>query len=157
MNLPGRYFSERDISFINGINDELLGDVIQTQVALFKLCPESTRTNMYGESDQKSGKQYFPGLEIVCLVDRAEIATDADDFGPDRKQNVAFRFMEKDLQAVSFFPQTGDIIHFNDRYHEIDEVVQEQFLGGQPIKSFSIIVNTHYTSLSKIDLVQRQS
>ena len=157
MNLPGRYFSERDISFINGINDELLGDVIQTQVALFKLCPESTRTNMYGESDQKSGKQYFPGLEIVCLVDRAEIATDADDFGPDRKQNVAFRFMEKDLQAVSFFPQTGDIIHFNDRYHEIDEVVQEQFLGGQPIKSLSIIVNTHYTSLSKIDLVERQS
>jgi hypothetical protein len=40
---------------------------------------------MYGESDQKAGKQYFPGLEIVCLVDRAEIATDADDFGPDRK------------------------------------------------------------------------
>ena len=157
MNLPGRYFSERDISFINGINDELLGDVIQTQVALFKLCPESTRTNMYGESDQKSGKQYFPAIEIVCLVDRAEIATDADDFGPDRKQNVAFRFMEKDLEAVDFFPQTGDIVHFNDRYHEIDEVVQEQFLGGQPIKSLSIIVNTHYTSLSKIDLVERQS
>lgn len=146
-----------DISFVNGINDELLGDVIQTEVALFKLCPESTKTNMYGESDQKAGKQYFPGLEIVCLVDRAEIATDADDFGPDRKQNVAFRFMEKDLEAVGFFPQTGDIVHFNDRYHEIDDVVQEQFLGGQPIKSLSIIVNTHYTSLSKIDMVQRQS
>lgn len=157
MNLPGRYFSERDISFINGINDELLGDVIQTVAVLFKLCPESTRTNMYGESDQKSGKQYFPAIEIVCLVDRAEIATDADDFGPERKQNVAFKFMEKDLDAANFFPQTGDIIHFNDRYHEIDEVVQEQFLGGQPIKSLSIIVNTHYTSLSKIDLVERQS
>jgi hypothetical protein len=65
--------------------------------------------------------------------------------------------MEKDLEAVGFFPQTGDIVHFNDRYHEIDDVVQEQFLGGQPIKSLSIIVNTHYTSLSKIDMVQRQS
>ena len=157
MELPGRYFSELDISFINGINDELLGDVIQTEVTLFKMCADSTKTNMYGESDPKTGKQYYPGIEIVCLVDRADIATDADDFGPDRKQNVAFKFMEADLQTLNFYPQTGDLVHFNDRYHEIDEVVQEQFLGGQPIKSLSIIVNTHYTSLSKIDLVERQS
>ena len=157
MNLPGRYFSERDISFINGINDELLGDVIQTEVTLFKMCAESTKTNMYGESDQKSGKQYFPGIQLVCLVDRADITTDADDFGPTRKQNVVFKFMEKDLQALNFFPQTGDLVHFNDRYHEIDDVVQEQLLGGIPIKSLSIIVNTHYTSLSHIDLVERQS
>ena len=155
--LPGRYFGEQDISFINGINDELLGEVIQTEVVCFKICPESTKMNMYGESDQKAGKQYFPGIEFVCLVDRADITTDADDFGPDRKQNVAFKFMEKDLQAKSFFPQTGDLIHFNDRYHEIDDVVQEQLLGGIPIKSLSIIVNTHYTSLSKIDLVERQT
>lgn len=157
MGLPGRYFSERDISFINGINDELLGDVIQTEVTVFKMCAEATKTNIYGESSPKTGKQYFPGIDVICLVDRADITTDADDFGPDRKQNVAFKFMEKDLQKINFFPQTGDIVHFNDRYHEIDDVVQEQFLGGIPDKSLSIIVNTHYTSLSKIDLVERQS
>lgn len=157
MSLPGRYFSVRDISFINGINDELLGDIVQTEVTLFKLCADATKTNMYGESDPKSGKQYFPGIQLVSWVDRADITTEADDFGPERKQNVAFKFMEKDLQTVNFFPQTGDIVHFNDRYHEIDDVVQEQFLGGVPSKSFSIIVNTHYTSLSKIDLVERQS
>ena len=157
MGLPGRYFSERDISFINGINEELLGDVIQTEVTLFKICPESTRVNLYGESDQKAGKQYFPGIEFVCLVDRADISTDADDFGTTRKQNVVFKFMERDLQAKNLFPQPGDLVHFNDRYHQIDDVVQEQLLGGIPIKSLSIIVNTHYTSLSQIDLVQRQS
>lgn len=157
MSLPGRYFSERDISFINGVNDELLGDVIQTEVLCFKMCADATKTNIYGESNPTSGKQYFPAVEVICLVDRADITTDADDFGPDRKQNVAFKFMEKDLQKINFFPQTGDLVYFNDRYHEVDDVVQEQFLGGQPIKSFSIIVNTHYTSLSKIDLVERQS
>ena len=157
MDLPGRYFSDRDISFINGINDELLGDVIQTEVMCFKMCADATKTNIYGESSPESSKQYFPGVQFVCLVDRADITTDADDFGPDRKQNVAFKFMEKDLQAKNFFPQTGDMIHFNDRYHEIDEIVQEQFMGGIPDKSLSIIVNTHYTSLSKIDLVERQS
>lgn len=157
MGLPGRYFSERDISFINGINDELLGDVIQTEVTLFKMAADVTKANIYGESSPQTGKQYFPGIQLVCLVDRADMTTDADDFGPDRKQNVAFKFMEKDLQKLDFFPQTGDLVLFNEMYHEIDDVVQQQFLGGQPIKSFSIIVNTHYTSLSKVDLVERQS
>lgn len=157
MPLPGRYFSERDISFINGINDELLGDVIQTEVTIFKANAQVTTTNIYGESKATVGKTYFPGIDIICLVDRADITTDAEDFGPDRKQNVAFKFMEKDLQAINFFPQTGDLVLFNERYHEIDDIVQEQFLGGQPDKSLSIIVNTHYTRLSKVDVVERQT
>ena len=157
MSLPGRYFSERDINFINSINDELLGDVIQTEVRLFKMCADVTSTNIYGESKASVGKQYYPGLDMICLVDRADMTTDANDFGPERKQNVAFKFMEKDLEKANFFPQTGDLVLFNEMYHEVDDVVQQQFLGGQPIKSFSIIVNTHYTSLSKVDLVERQS
>lgn len=157
MSLPGRYFSERDISFINGINDELLGDVIQTEVVLYKMVADVTTSNIYGESKANVGKQYFPGIEMICLVDRADITTDADDFGPDRKQNVAFKFMEKDLERSNYYPQTGDLVFFNDRYHEVDEIVQEQFMGGQPDKSLSIIVNTHYTRLTAIDVMQRQS
>ncbi len=155
--MNGRYFSERDISFINGINDELLGDVIQTEVTLFKMAADITKSNIYGESSPKQGKQYYPGVSVVCLIDRAEIATDATDFGPDRKQNVTYKFMEKDLQALNFFPETGDLVLFNERYHEVDEVVQEQFLGGIAEKSLSIVVNTHYSRLSKVDLVNRQS
>jgi len=155
MELPGRYFSERDISFINGINDELLGDIIQVQIVFFKMCADATKINMYGESDPKAGKQYYPGIDLVCLAERADIDTTTDDFGPERSQNSVFKFMEKDLQALNFFPQTGDLIHFNDRYYECDNIVQEEFLGGIPEKSFSIIVHTHYTSLSKIDLVSR--
>lgn len=153
----GRYFSERDISFIEGINQELLGDVIQTEVRLFKICADATQINIYGESSPKTGKQYYPGIDLVCLVDRADMTTDADDFGTERKQNVTFKFMENDLQKLNFFPQNGDLVLFNAMYHEIDDVVQQQFLGGIPEKSLSIIVNTHYTSLSHVDLVERQS
>lgn len=157
MGLKGKYFSERDVEFITSISDELLGDVIQTEVTIFKMCADMTNTNIYGESKASVGKQYYPGIEVVALIDRAEIATDADDFGPDRKQNVVFKFLEKDLQNIDFFPQTGDLVLFNERYHEMDDIAQEQFLGGISDKSFSIIVNTHYTRLSKIDLVQRQT
>jgi hypothetical protein len=157
MELPGRYFSERDIEFVNSINDELLGDVIQTEVQIFKANADNTQTNIYGESKPTIGKTYYAGIDIIALVDRADIVTEAEDFGPDRKQNVAFKFMEKDLEAISFFPQTGDLVLFNERYHEVDDIAQEQFLGGIPDKSFSIIVNTHYTRLSKVDIVERQS
>ena len=86
MGLAGRYFSERDLAFITGINNELLGDVVQTVARLFKACADVTDTNIYGERNPKVGKTYYPGIDMVCLIDRAEISTDSDDFGPNRKQ-----------------------------------------------------------------------
>ena len=157
MGLKGRFFSVRDMDFMHSLNGELLGDIIQTEVTLFKICADVTQTNIYGESKSTVGKQYYPGIEITALIDRAAISTDADDFGPDRKQNVVFKFREKMLKEVNFFPQVGDMVLFNERYHEVENVEQEQFLGGVDDKSWSIIVNTHYSRLSKIDLVQRHS
>lgn len=155
--MKGRWFSNRDVNFINSVNGELLGDVIQTEVTLFKPSADQTSANIYGESKSSVGKQFYPGIDITALIDRGEIATEVDDFGPTRKQNVVFKFREKMLKEINFFPQTGDLVLFNERYHEIDDVSQEQFLGGVDDKSFSIIVNTHYTRLSKIDIIQRQS
>jgi len=157
MGLKGRYFSERDIRFINSINSELFDDVIQTEVTIYKISADITQINIYGESKASSGKVYYPGVEIVAIIDRAEIATGVDDFGPDRNQNVVFKFREQNLKNANLYPQTGDLVLFNERYHEINNVVQEQFLGGVPEKSLSIIVNTHYTKLSAIDLVIRQT
>ena len=157
MGLLGRWMSERDMKLINSINAELMGDMIQTLVILYKLSPDNTVTNIYGESSPESGKTFYPGIEMTALIERAEIGTDQDDFGPNRKQGVVFKFREKMLKEFNFFPEVGDIVEFNSRYHEIDNVVQEQFLGGIPEKSFSIITNTHYSRLSKLNLVNRQS
>jgi len=157
MGLLGRWMSERDIRLINSFNAELMGEMLQTVVMLYKLVPEATVTNIYGESSPESGKAFYPAIEMTALIDRADIGTDQDDFGPNRKQDVVFKFREKMLRLVNFFPEVGDIVAFNERYHEIDNVVQEQFLGGIPEKSFSIIVNTHYARLSKLNVVERQS
>jgi hypothetical protein len=157
MGLKGRFFSERDINLINSFSAELMGDIIQTEVTIFKACADATSTNIYGESKPSVGKQYYPGIEITAMIDRGETATDVDDFGTDRKQNVVFKFREKMLKVVNLFPQTGDLVLFNERYHEIDDISQEQFLGGIDDKSYSIICNTHFTRLSKVDVVVRQS
>jgi len=156
MGLLGRFFSDRDINLINSFNGELMGEIIQTEVLLFKICAQQIKVNVYGESSPESGKMYYPGVEITALVDRADIDTSFDDFGSDRNQTVVFKLREKMLQLVNIYPENGDIIQFNNRYHEIDNVVQEQFLGGIAEKSHSIIVNTHYSRLSKLSLVERQ-
>jgi len=157
MGLKGRYFSPRDVNLVNSFNGELMGEVIQTEVTIYKMCADQTVTNIYGESDPTTGKVFFQGVEITALIDRADITTEFSEFGPDRKQDVVFKFREKMLKEIKLFPENGDIILFNERYHEIDNVVQEQFLGGIDDKSHSIIVNTHYASLSKLSLVERQT
>lgn len=138
------------------VNAELMGDIIQTQVFIYKICAGQTVVNVYGESDPKTGKVFYPGVECTCIIDRADIDTTYDQFGPDRNQTVVFKFREDNLKLINIYPEVGDIVEFNQRYHEIDNTVLEQYLGGQADKSWSIIVNTHYSRLSKLSLVKRQ-
>lgn len=150
--MSGRFFGPRDISFIQGINDELINRVIQTGVVIYKIAADSTQTNIYGEVSNKSIKKYHPGLHINAHVDRGELTTEPNDF-IDKKQNTVFKFLYYELKKSEFYPQEGDIIQFNDRLYQIENVVgEEQLLGGQPDKSFSIIVNTHYSRLSVNDI-----
>jgi hypothetical protein len=156
MALLGRYYSQRDINLVNQFNAELMRDIIETLVVCFKICAAETRVNMYGEAAPTEGKSFFPGIELTSLIDRGDITTNDEGFGPDRDQSVVFKFRELSLKDANFYPEVGDFILFNDRYHEVNNVVQEQFLGGQANKSHSIICNTHYSKLSKINLVNRQ-
>lgn len=156
MGLLGRFFSPRDLKLIASLNAQLSGDILQTEVFIYKICAAQTTINIYGESNPQNGKMFYPGVECTCHIDRADIDTTYDQFGSDRNQAVVFKFRENNLIVVNLYPEIGDIVEFNHRYHEIDNVVQEQFLGGQPDKSLSIIVNTHYSRLSKLSLVNRQ-
>jgi len=156
MGLRGRFFSERDLKVINSFNSELMGDIIQTTIMLFKMAADQTQTNLYGESDPATGKMFYPGVEITALIDKADIDTPYDEFGPDRNQTVVFKFRENMLKLINIYPEVGDIIKFNNQHFECDNVVQQQFLGGIEDKSHSIIVNTHYSRLSKLNFVERQ-
>jgi hypothetical protein len=155
MGTLGRYYSERDVNLINSLNAELMGDIIQTEVTIYKLVPDATALNIYGESDPETGKVFYPGIEITAFISRETIETPVDEFGTDRKQIVKFSFREKMLKEVNLFPEVGDIIVFNERLHEIDQTEQEQFLGGIDDKSFSIICDTHYSRLSKSGMMIR--
>ena len=115
MSLLGRFFSPRDLKFIASINGELSGDIVQTEVFIYKICAAETKTNPYGESDPKTGKIFYPGVECTCWIDRADIDTTHDQFGSDRNQTVVFKMREKMLKLINIYPEIGDIIKFNNQ------------------------------------------
>lgn len=153
----GRYFSERDRNFMYSVTKEYFENIYQVVVQLYKVCPNETKINMYGEVDQSTGKFYFTPITITTLIKKDDITTDNETFGPNRKQNKDFIFREVDLQALGFFPQSGDLISYNQRMYEVDNVTQENFLGQQPDKSWSIICASHYTTFSKLNIIPRNS
>lgn len=149
------YFGQMDLDFINSINAELMGEIIENIIQIFKISPTETKTNIYGEASAETGKWYLPGIQISALVERPEMTTEYDDFGPSRSQTHLFKMREKMCIQLNFYPEIGDVVLWNDRYYEINNVVQEQLLGGQPDKSHSIICNAQYTRLSSLNIVQR--
>ena len=155
MGLRGRYFSQRDLNLVNSLNAELMGDIVEVLIQVFKISPTETKTNIYGETAAETGKWYMPAIQISSLVERADMTAEYDDFGPSRNQDYIFKMREKMLKQVNFYPEIGDIVFFNDRYYEIDNVVQEQLLGGQPDKSHSIICNGHYTKITSLNVLER--
>jgi hypothetical protein len=53
-----RFTLSRDIKFFEGISSELVDVVIETAVVLYKLVIEDSKTNLYGESLNKT---YYQG------------------------------------------------------------------------------------------------
>jgi hypothetical protein len=157
MGLRGRYFSQRDLNLVAQFNGELMGDIIENIIDIFKISPSETKTNIYGETAAETGKWYFPAIKISALVERAEMSTEMDDFGPSRSQTHIFKMREKMLRQLEFYPEIGDIIAWNDRYYEVDNIVQEQLLGSQPDKSHSIICNAHYTKITSLNVLERNN
>jgi hypothetical protein len=147
-----RFALDRDVSFFKSISRELVDAVIETTVVLYKLVIEDVKTNLYGESLNKS---YYQGLECTAVIERDDTSVSYEGFGPDSGQNVEFRFNRFTLEDKSFYPEIGDIIYHNDAYFEIDNVREDQLIGGQSGEKFSILVSAFMTRRSTIQTEDR--
>lgn len=150
----GRYFSRRDVRLMNSINGELMLDIIEQIVVLFKVNPHSTQANVYGESIDK---YYYPGVEISCLVETDPKSTLYEGFGPDVKKGTLFRLHQKLCEIKEMYAEVGDIVLWENSYFEIDNVVENQFLGGQPEKNYSLVCNAHMSRISRLNIMERNA
>jgi len=147
-----RFTLARDIKFFESISKELVDAVIETTVILYKLVITDMKTNLYGESLNKS---YFQGTQCTAVIDRDDTGVTYEGFGPDSGQTVQFLFNRFTLEDKGFYPEIGDIISHNDAYFEIDNVREDQLIGGQVGEKFSIICSTFMTRRSSIQTEMR--
>jgi hypothetical protein len=149
-----RFTLDRDIRFFEGISRELVDAVVTTAVVLYKLVIEGSKTNLYGESLSKT---YYQGVECNAMIERQDTTTTYEGFGSDQGQNVEFRFNRFTLKDKNLYPEIGDIIYHNDGYFEIDNVREDQLIGGRTgdQEHFSIICSTFMTRRSTIQTEMR--
>lgn len=147
-----KFISERDYRFFKSISNELVNDVVQTLVTIFKINVNETRTNLYGES---SNKVWQPGVQIYAIVDKEPEDYRYEGFGPETTQEIVFKFDRDQCKDKNVYPEPGDIILWDNSYYEIDGTTETQFMGGQPYNNFSIVVSTIMISRTSLNFEPR--
>ena len=152
----------RDISLFHNLNNELLKDIIQTEVAYYKFVLEQTTANVYGES---MGKNYYEPMKIACLIKRDDQSWSSNEFGSDVNQSVGFQFLKNELKNINLIPEVGDILLFRNNFYELDGKIENQLIMGRDPDyaistetvdfgdSFSILVSTHISRVEKLNLI----
>jgi hypothetical protein len=153
------FHGTRDAGLVHKFNMELIADIIDTEVAVYKLSLEDTKTNLYNESDKKV---YFSPVKVSALINRQPQAYEGTEFGQDYQQTSEFGFIREMLKNVELFVEVGDVIEYNGEWWEVDSVQENQYFGGKnPDYAFSgekwghnvsIIAATHLTRRSRIHI-----
>jgi hypothetical protein len=138
----------RDISLFKTMNQELINDIIQTEIGYYKLVLADSETNVYGESENKV---YYEPLLIPALITKDDQVWSESEFGPDVTQQMTFAFLRHTMVSKNLVPEIGDIVLFNNDYFEFNSIVENQFFAGKnPDYSMNEDTDEFGTSLSII-------
>lgn len=152
--------SRKDFGLITKMNRELLQDIIEQEVALYKVALEETQANIYGESLEKT---FYDPVIMQCIITRGDQVYSTDEFGPDVARDLSFAFLRDDFVDLNLIPEVGDIIMLNEDFFEIDSVVENEFFFGKDPsynyarsdkygKSISLKCNAHLTRGDKLGI-----
>ncbi len=147
-----KFISARDVNFFKGIARELVDEVIQNTIVLFKVNLNDTKTNLYGESLDKT---WHPGVELYGLVDKDPEGVSYEGFGSDATQTMTFKVDRGLCEERNVYPEIGDVIYYDDSYYEIDNTNEIQFVGGMPDNTWSIVCSAFLVSKSNLNIEER--
>ena len=159
------YGSTRDVSFFRSISRELINNIIEQEIAYYKINLKATDSNVYGESINKFFNEPFL---INCLITRGDQTFSESDFGPDVTRNMGFAFLRDDLVEDNLVPEVGDIIVWQEKFFEVNQIVENDLVMGKSEQyyfsehlqnygsSISIICNAHLTRPEKVGLSRQR-
>ena len=90
--------SQRDVSFIRGINRELMGILLLNNVLFYKFKIEETNVNIYGEAAEE--KYYMGPVLFNVLIERNDQDYPETDLGTDFTWGINFKFLRDDMVDV---------------------------------------------------------
>ena len=159
--------SVRDVLMFKGITYEFVENVASQQCGYYKIMLPDTPPNVYGEAMEK---QYIGPVLLWTLIERGDFGSeDWNDQSTDIIRTVKFRFFKDHLITANVVPEIGDVLMYNERYYEVDNVNENQkILGKDPNysysqgldqfgSSFSIILDAHYTSPDRLNIQQQRT
>lgn len=146
-----RFVTDRDFQFFQHINREIVVDVVDVEVFLYKIIPDIVSVNIYGESTEKTR---YRGISLNALVKYSKRSPETEaGFGYDTiQQDVEFRFVRKLLEDVDVYPDVGDIIKYNENYYEIHNITEAQLIASRPEFNHNILCQAHLTRRSGLNL-----
>ena len=148
-----QFVTDRDTTFFKSINKELVDEVIETLVILYKLSILESQPNIYGEA---SSKKYHIGVQVPCLINRQDKSPTTDGNIIDFNQTSIFSFLRDTLETKEVYPEVGDIIEYDSAYWEINNAAENQLLADRPELNWAIICTCHLTRRSALQLEERQ-
>ena len=147
-----KYLTDRDVTFFQSINRELVDEVIETPVIVYKLNVIYSPSNIYGEAPSKV---YHVGTQIPCLINRQDKSPTTDGNIIDFNQTSIFSFLRDTLETKGIYPEVGDIIEYDSAYWEINNAAENQLLADRPSLNWAIICTCHMTKRSALQLEER--
>ena len=106
---------------------------------------------MYGEAGE-SGKVYEAGVKLSCIIDAQDFDWETNEFGPDTNQTATFSFQRDMLIDVNFRPDVGDVVSWNYGYFEIASTNENQLVGGDYDKNWTISCVGNLTRISSLNI-----
>ena len=148
------FVPQKEFDLINSMNEELIDEIIGQSVDIYKVSVENTDENIYGES---TTKYYEVGFRVNCMIMYNEPEVLQDEFGSDTNASIDLYFQRNNLSSgsLNFYPETGDIVDWNEHYWEINGTTEPQLIAGHPGYKHSITATAHRARLSSLQIEER--
>jgi len=156
--------SNKDFNLLVNINRELLQDVIEQEILLYKLNIVDTSTNLYGEALEKT---YLEPIKLNCLITRGDQVYDVNELGVDLGRQASFAILKQDLRDINTVSEVGDIIMWQEDYYEVDAIKENQLFYGRDSDyniartggygdSISLVLDCHLTRADKVGIARQR-
>jgi len=144
-----RFVTTRDQAFFKGINRELIDDVIETSIIIYKRSITDDSDDIYGES---ISMHYNSGVQLNCIINRDDPSVDYSDIGLQRQQRIKFSILRSTLETKEIYPEMGDVVEFNSRYYEVGNDIENQLIAGRTDYNYSIILECILTNKTYLNI-----